>query len=72
MLDIGLGLWHTFAVSSEPTIEQMKTDLLCGGWTPVHPWLWESPSGLLFRGPHLAWHKWAGTPMCDPNAQEKK
>ena len=42
------------------------TDLLRGGWDCIHHDIWRSPSGQLFRGPHYAWHIWAGTPMCEP------
>jgi|GEM_PF-3628582 len=49
-----------------PTIEEMERDLLRGGWQMVHFSVWRSPRGDLFRGPHKAWHVWAGTPMCDP------
>ena len=44
----------------------MESDLLGGGWTRVRYDLWCSPSGTLYRGPHKAWHVWAGTPMCEP------
>lgn len=50
----------------EPTIDEMIQDLYRGGWTKVRFDLWESPSGLLYRGPHKAWHVWEGTPMCKP------
>ena len=44
----------------------MITDLLRGGWDCIHHDIWRSPSGQLFRGPHYAWHIWAGTPMETP------
>lgn len=41
----------------------MIDDLLCGGWESVRHDIWRAPWGELYRGPHAAWHKWAGTPM---------
>ena len=50
-------VYHQFIkMSCERTIEGMKEDLHRGGWTMIHFDLWQSPSGALFRGPHLAWH----------------
>lgn len=47
----------------ERTLDGMKEDLLRGGWEPVYSWLWKSPGGHLFYGPHKAWHVWARKPM---------
>lgn len=45
------------------SIERMQQDLLNGGWRKVRFDLWETPWGVMYRGPHKAWHIWAGTPM---------
>ena len=46
------------------SIEQMKRDLLGGGWTPSHGGeIWTSLWGTSYRGPHKAWHVWARIPM---------
>jgi hypothetical protein len=56
------------SMGCERTIEGMKQDLLAGGWTPSFGGtLWTNPWGAMYIGPHLAWHKWAGTPMCSPH-----
>lgn len=57
---------------SEPTIEEMKSDLLGGGWIKVRSDIWKAPWGALFYGPHKAWHIWAGTPMCEPSTSVLK
>jgi hypothetical protein len=53
-------------------IEQMVKDLKRGGWEMVHHWLWRSPEGHLYLGPHKAWHIWAGTPMCSLDDRRSK
>ena len=51
----------------EPTIEEMRRDLYGAGWTDsCAGTVWTTPWGTMHRGPHLAWHIWAGTPMCKP------
>lgn len=49
---------------NDPSIEQMKADLLGGGWIPSFAGtIWTSLWGSAYRGPHKAWHVWAGEPM---------
>jgi hypothetical protein len=62
-------------MSCEVSIKQMIADLYGGGWEPVKGFngtLWQSLTGAIYRGPHKAWHVWAGTPMCDPNSKDEK
>ena len=58
------------------SIEQMKKDLYGGGWTSSHGGIvWMTPWGAQYYGPHLAWHKWAGTPIkldVDTQKEERK
>lgn len=57
------------------SIEKMKKDLIAGGWTPSHAgMIWTSLSGASYRGPHKAWHVWAGVPMdgTDKRAAERR
>lgn len=50
--------------ANDPNIEQMERDLIGGGWAPSHGGMaWTSLWGLVLRGPHRAWHYWAGEPM---------
>ena len=51
-------------MSCERTVDGMVADLLNGGWDRIRHDLWRAPWGTLYRGPHRAWHVWAGTPMC--------
>lgn len=46
---------------NDPTIEQMRQDLLQGGWTSsCGGALWTNVMEHTFRGPHKAWHIWHG------------
>lgn len=43
--------------AKQPTIEEMKSDLLRLGWkpAPTRATIWKSPTGKLYFGPHQAW-----------------
>jgi len=39
-----------------PTIEAQKAELERNGWKEMRPrWIWKSPNGALWIGPHGAW-----------------
>ena len=38
-----------------PRIEVMMAQLKAAGWTEVRSTLWQSPNGVLYRGPYHAW-----------------
>ncbi len=40
---------------SEPTIDQMRAELLAAGWVPKTQVIWRSPSSNLHLGPAGAW-----------------
>jgi len=40
---------------SEPTIKQMREQLLAAGWKSKTRSIWASPQGQLFLGPYGAW-----------------
>jgi hypothetical protein len=40
---------------SEPTIEQMREELIAAGWTPKTSVIWRSPTSKLWLGPAGAW-----------------
>ena len=43
-------------ITVEPTIEMQIVELKAAGWVAQRPkWIWKSPSGALFLGPHGAW-----------------
>jgi hypothetical protein len=43
-------------LSEEPTIEVQIAELERAGWKAQKPkWIWKSPGGKLFLGPHGAW-----------------
>lgn len=47
--------------------EEMKRDLLGGGWTPsCGGTVWTDLLGRSFRGPYKAWTIWAGVEMKKP------
>lgn len=52
--------------ATPPDIEEMKRDLLGGGWTMIHHDVWQDLQGSLFRGPYKAWTIWAGVEMRKP------
>ena len=46
---------------NDPSIEQMRKDLLGGGWRDsISGTMWTDLLGRSFRGPHKAWHIWHG------------
>ncbi len=39
-----------------PSIEEQVAQLKAAGWKQMRPsWMWKSPSGALWLGPHGAW-----------------
>lgn len=40
---------------NEPTIEQMREELIAAGWTPKTSVIWRSPQSKLHLGPAGAW-----------------
>jgi hypothetical protein len=36
-------------------VELWKSELRAAGWSPKFSTAWESPSGVLYRGPYGAW-----------------
>jgi len=61
------------SITSSPTVDEMISDLLAGGWKRwkgKHT-IWQSPVGLIWRGPALAWHVMKGLPF-PPNVIDKE
>lgn len=56
------------AMNADPQthIDEMKQDLLGGGWTEFNYFTWKAPWGALFYGPYKAWTIWAGVEMKKP------
>jgi hypothetical protein len=56
---------------SEPTIEQMREELLAAGWTPKTSVIWRSPSSKLHLGPAGAWRVMKDTQNLTPSKKDK-